>query len=153
VVRARPRSDGLVGAANRGQFTRSRRLTCRRAGPVDTTPPAHFELAACTGCRHAIDLTRGGAFDAHRFRPSSRSTVLLADVAVMMLKESDGLTTAALAKQTGADRDQVLGLLKDLESAGSVRRSGQHSGTRWHAITDEDRIQARAAELAARVRQ
>jgi hypothetical protein len=71
---------------------------------------------------------------------------------VKLLEGSDRLTTGALSKQADADRDQVLDLLKDLERADRVRRSGQRAGTRWHAITDEDRIQARAAELAARGR-
>jgi hypothetical protein len=43
----------------------------------------------------------------------------------------------------------VLVLLRELEAAGRVRRSGQRRGTRWHAITDEERIAERAAELAA----
>jgi hypothetical protein len=41
----------------------------------------------------------------------------------------------------------VLGVLRELEAAGRARRTGQRRGTRWHAVTDEDRIRARAAEL------
>jgi hypothetical protein len=37
--------------------------------------------------------------------------------------------------------------LKELEARSEVRRSGQRRGVRWHAITDEDRIRERAAEL------
>jgi hypothetical protein len=33
---------------------------------------------------------------------------------------------------------------------GGFARSGQRRSTRWHAITDEEGIQKRAAELAAR---
>jgi hypothetical protein len=84
-------------------------------------------------------------------RPNS-SSVLLADQAERLLASTDGLTTAALAKEAGANRDQVLALLRDLEKAQRVRRSGQRRATRWHAITDEDRIQERAAELEARSR-
>jgi hypothetical protein len=85
-----------------------------------------------------------------RRKPSRNTGVLLADTAERMLAESDGLTTAALADQAGANRDQVLALLRDLESARRVRRTGQRRATRWHAITDEDRIRERAAELASR---
>jgi hypothetical protein len=46
----------------------------------------------------------------------------------------------------------VLTLLRELETAGRIRRTGQRRGTRWHAITDEDRIRDRAAELARRRR-
>jgi hypothetical protein len=44
----------------------------------------------------------------------------------------------------------VLSLLRELEAAGRVRRTGQRRSTRWHAFTDEDRIRERAAQLAAR---
>ena len=70
----------------------------------------------------------------------------------LLLSENGGMTTSALAEETNGDRDQVLTLLRELESAGKIRRSGQRRGTRWHAITDEDRIRERAAELAARRR-
>jgi hypothetical protein len=89
---------------------------------------------------------------ASRRRSTPKRQVLLADRAERLLGESDGLTTAALAEQADAERDQVLALLRDLEAAGRVRRSGQRRGTRWHAFTDEDRIRERAAELEARRR-
>ena len=66
-----------------------------------------------------------------------------------LLSGNGGLTTSALAEQAGANRDQVLRLLRDLETAGRIRRTGQRRGTRWHTITDEDRIRERAAELEA----
>ncbi len=89
---------------------------------------------------------------ASRRRSTGKRQVLVADRAERLLAESDGLTTAALAEQADAERDQVLALLRDLEAAGRVRRSGQRRGTRWHAFTDEDRIKERAAELEARGR-
>jgi DNA-binding CsgD family transcriptional regulator len=66
-----------------------------------------------------------------------------------LLAGGDGLTTADVAQQAGASRDQVLTLLRDLEAAGRIRRTGQRRSTRWHLITDEDRIAQRAAELTA----
>jgi len=63
---------------------------------------------------------------------------------------ADGLSTAVIAGQGNADPAQVLALLRKLESAGQVRRSGERRGTRWHLMTDEHRIAERAAELAAR---
>jgi hypothetical protein len=57
------------------------------------------------------------------------------------------MTTAELVTQTGGDRQQLLTLLRELEAAGEVRRSGERRATRWHVITDEDRIAARVAEL------
>jgi tRNA(Ser,Leu) C12 N-acetylase TAN1 len=87
-----------------------------------------------------------------RRKPGPKRKVLLGGVLERMLADSDGLTTAAIAKQGNADRDQVLTLLKELETAGRVRRTGERRATRWYAYTDEDRIQKRAAELASRSR-
>lgn len=87
----------------------------------------------------------------HRQRARARKR-LTAETAEQLLANSDGLTTAALAERAGADRDQMLVLLRELEQARRVRRMGQRRATRWHAITDEDRIRERAAELASRSR-
>jgi hypothetical protein len=43
-------------------------------------------------------------------------------------------------------------MLRELEQAQRVRRTGQRRATRWHAVTDEDRTRERAAELASRSR-
>jgi hypothetical protein len=90
-----------------------------------------------------------------RATPTRRATVrnrkvVAAGKLERLLSEDDGLTTTALARQANADRGHVLTVLRELEGTGRVRRSGQRRGTRWHAITDEDRIQERAAELSAR---
>ena len=84
-----------------------------------------------------------------RRRTRARKPVT-ADAAEQLLTNSHGLTTTALAEQAGADRDHMLALLRELEQARRIRRTGQRRATRWHAITDEDRIRERAAELAAR---
>ncbi len=93
---------------------------------------------------------------AGRGRPRRRSTrtaeIVPAGRLEVLLSENGGLTTSALAERTNGDRDQVLTLLRELESAGRIRRSGQRRSTRWHAVTDEDRIRERAAELASRSR-
>ncbi len=68
----------------------------------------------------------------------------------LLLSESDGITTSELAEKANGDRAQVLILLRELETAGRIRRTGERRSTRWHVITDEERIQVRAAELAAR---
>ena len=88
-----------------------------------------------------------------RARGQSATNVMpAAKVDEILASSQDGMATAAIAKQGDAKPDQVLVLLRELEDAGKVRRSGQRRGTRWHTITDEDRIQARAAELAGRRR-
>jgi DprA winged helix domain len=69
-----------------------------------------------------------------------------------LLADTEGLSTAALAERANADLDQVLAWLRELELAGRVRRIGQRRATRWHAISDDERIQQRAVELAAQSR-
>jgi hypothetical protein len=64
-----------------------------------------------------------------------------------VLATSDGLTTSDVVSRTGATRIRVLSALRELERAGRIRRSGIRRGTRWHAISDEERVGARAAEL------
>jgi hypothetical protein len=69
------------------------------------------------------------------------------------LSGSEGMSTGALATATQGDPAQILALLKEQERAGEVRRTGTRAATRWHVVTDEERIAARAAELAGRSRQ
>ena len=80
-------------------------------------------------------------------RTKPKTEVLMAGKLEQMLGMADGLTTSAISQETDANRNQVRTLLRELETSGRVRRSGQRRGTRWHLITDEDRIAARAAEL------
>jgi hypothetical protein len=86
---------------------------------------------------------------ARRPRAKRSFDVVPAGKLELLLSDAGGLTTSALADRTNGDRDQVLTLLRELEAAGRVRRTGQRRGTRWHVITDEERIEQRAAELAA----
>jgi hypothetical protein len=85
-----------------------------------------------------------------RRRPNRRRQVLEPDTAERILAGGDGLSAAELARQAGADRDQVVKLLHDLEAARRARRTGEGRGTRWHAMTEEDWIRERAEELASR---
>jgi hypothetical protein len=88
-----------------------------------------------------------------RAKPGRRPEVVAAGKLESLLAEHDGITSTELAKLASGGRDQVLSLLRELETAGQVRRTGQRRGTRWHAITDEDRINARAAELEKQTKQ
>jgi hypothetical protein len=65
---------------------------------------------------------------------------LLADAA-------SGLSAGAIAQKAGAGYNRVLAQLRQLEFAGTVRRTGSRRSTLWLLITDEDRIDQRAAEL------
>ncbi len=62
---------------------------------------------------------------------------------------ADGVVSSELAAETNAPQDRVVTMLKQLETDGKVRRSGRRRATRWHLVTDEDRVAARVAELNA----
>jgi hypothetical protein len=87
-------------------------------------------------------------------RTSAKATAgfVSAEKLAAALASSGGITTAELAKATNGDSRRLLALLKKQEDAGHVRRSGERRGTRWHLITDEDRIAARAAELESQLK-
>ena len=85
-----------------------------------------------------------------RRRRSRRHRALSAENLEQLLSDNGGTTTATLAREAETTPQRVLAALRELEQAGTVRRTGQRRGTRWHLVTDEDRIEARAKELAAR---
>jgi hypothetical protein len=127
---------------------------------IESLTAARAALDAPDGARAASAppaATRAGRrSSARRARSGRRSTrpaeVVPAGRLEALLTENGGLTTSTLAERTNGNRDQVLTLLRELEAAGRIRRSGQRRSTRWHAVTDEDRIRERAAELATRSR-
>ena len=71
-------------------------------------------------------------------------------IEVLEAIQQGGDQAAVIARDLNAPVEVVRQHLRALEEAGQVRRSGQRRGTRWNSITDEDRIQERAAELASR---
>jgi hypothetical protein len=85
-----------------------------------------------------------------RARPGARKgTPVSAAALEAVLTSADGLSTAAVATHAGAHPAQVLPGLRELEADGKARRTGSTRATRWHWITDEDRVAARTAELEA----
>ena len=92
---------------------------------------------------------------AHRPRSPRRAATPSYDVVPVgkltgLLAGSEGLRTRDLAQRTNGDPALILDLLKEQEAAGNVRRSGNRAATRWHLITDDDRIVARVTELNSR---
>src|SRR6202012_3731206 len=77
------------------------------------------------------------------------SEVVPAGKLTALLDGSAGMSTSELAKATRGKPDQILALLRELEKSEQIRRTGERRGTRCHLITDEDRVAARAAEIAA----
>jgi hypothetical protein len=68
---------------------------------------------------------------------------------IALLSDSAGMSTRQLSQATNGDPGQVLALLKEQEDAGQIRRTGTRAATRWHVVSDEDRIAARVAEFQA----
>lgn len=121
---------------------------------------AESELAGSTESRERAPAPRPSerAIASRRRRPNTKrqsrskraGIVPPAGKLESLLASADGLTTTALAELTNARPDHVRTLLRELEQAGTVRRTGQRRGTRWHLVSDDQWIAARAAELAAR---
>lgn len=107
------------------------------------------QASAPSATERQVRTSRGSGTKRRAGRARRELAAVPAERLELLLSDAGGLTTTALADRANADRDRVLALLRELEAAGRVRRSGQRRATRWHAITDEDRIRQRAAELAA----
>lgn len=115
---------------------------------------ARTEIAQLDSARHA--LINGAAparipTPRRTPRKTSRTAYLVVPAGKLTaaLDGSPGMSTSELAKATNGKPAQILALLRELERANQIRRTGQRRGTRWHLITDEDRVAARAAEIAA----
>jgi DNA-binding transcriptional ArsR family regulator len=77
---------------------------------------------------------------APRKRRTGKRAAVRTESIESLLSASDGLSTSGLAEQTGTSQNQVRTLLKKLEQEGKVKRSGERRATRWHVVTDEDRV-------------
>jgi hypothetical protein len=140
-------------AARAALDTRQAATSRRRPAGVTKKATAPVNGAGSDAAQPAAGETASAREPRQRRRRRSQaraSEVVPAGRLERLLSENGGLTTSVLAERTNGDRDQILTLLRELEQAGRVRRTGQRRATRWHAITDEDRIRERAAELEAR---
>lgn len=118
---------------------------------------AKAEIAQLEGARQALlngsaPAVKPKSRRAPRKAPRTAPQVVPAGKLTALLLGSAGMSTPELAKATNGKSNQVLALLRELEKTDQVRRTGERRGTRWHLITDEDRIAARAAEIAAQSR-
>ena len=135
----RPRRNTTRAAASTdGPETDSR--VEPQARPVSKRPSERSRQARKTSPGLAKPIRR---------RKGRADEAVTAERLELLLSDNGGMTTSALAERAGGSRDQILTLLRQLEATERIRRTGQRRSTRWHAITDEERIQKRAAELAA----
>jgi DNA-binding transcriptional ArsR family regulator len=146
--RTTPASSGQSNGAAPAASRRSDNAAPAASRPSDSAAPAASRRSD-SAAPAASGRPDGSAPSrrARRTKPAKRGEVVPAGKLEALLSSGDGMSTSELAERTGGDRQQVLTLLRELEAAGQVRRSGDRRNTRWHAITDEDRIAARVAEL------
>jgi hypothetical protein len=119
-------------------------LSANGSAPATADKGARSGRAAANGSKPAARRRRTRPNTA---KAGAQAEIVPAGKLEAMLAQYDGSTTAQLAELANGKPEQVLTLLREMESAGRARRTGERRGTRWHAITDEDRVRARAAEL------
>jgi hypothetical protein len=133
--------SGQPRAARTSRATKSKTSSPKAAAVPTRRPPSSNGSASEPQAQNPTQART------QRAKSVKRPEVVPAWKLEELLGASDGLTTGTLAEQASGGRDQVLALLREMEAAGRVRRTGERRGTRWHLITDEDRVAARAAEL------
>jgi hypothetical protein len=128
------------------------------AAPVRERPPARSQRTAVAAISSTGPRPRAASTTPAQSQPGparSRTAQLDSNGAAdperlqALLGAHDGLTTTAIVQHTGANRVRILAVLRRLETDGQIRRTGVRRSTRWHVITDEDRIAQRAAQLAS----
>jgi hypothetical protein len=131
------------------------------AAPVREHRPIRRQRKATTAIRSTGGHPRSGGSTRAQSQPGpassrtgqlARSGAVEAELLHALLGERDGLTTTAIVQRTATNRVRILAVLRRLETDGQIRRTGVRRSTRWHAITDEDRIAQRAAQLASQSR-
>jgi hypothetical protein len=155
-----PRTGGQAPAITTdATATRSRRRTARRRATRSPNPP---EPATPSRTPEPVGAAQEDGSTVPRkrstrqrsapvTRPRSGGGAVGAETLARLLADtSAGLSATAIATQAGAAYSRTLKLLRELEAAGQVRRSGSRRSTVWRLITDEERIAQRAAELERR---
>ena len=132
--------DGAAG-------TRARRSPRPRKAAERVTPePARDKPARIESVPKAPKARRSPAPRARRARRPA-ATLRPADLERLLAAADTGLSASAIAEQAGARYQATLGLLRELETSGQVRREGSRRSTVWRLVSDEERIAERAAEL------
>jgi hypothetical protein len=78
--------------------------------------------------------------------------VALTPDVVVNLVTPEGVPAREIRSKVNGSDNQVLKVLKDLESEGKVKRTGQRRATKWHRVTENGRSAARTAKPARRAR-
>ncbi len=121
----------------------------KRTRAAATAAPA--TSAAATATAPAAEAKAAAPAAPRQRKPPRKpaKSVVPLEKLLKVVGDTPGMTTTAIANQTGGDQSVLLELLKESEQKGEVRRQGQRRATSWYLVTDEDRIAARAAQIAA----
>jgi hypothetical protein len=112
-------------------------------GSVESTPaPARARRS-----------TRGRATRSRTSNGRSAGKVALTPDVVVKLVTPEGVPARDIRSQVNGSDNQVLKVLKDLESEGKIKRTGQRRATKWHLVTTNGASATRAAKPARRTRQ
>lgn len=155
--RARSGPAAASSAATKPKRRRSSRSASEESATGANADAAASARAAATSERstkRAVTSRKRRARNESRpAKPNRPVEVLLAGKLEAILRDAgEGLNVVAIAKRANARATQVSDLLRELEAAGQVRRTGVGRASRWRLVTDEDRIAERVAELEARSR-
>jgi hypothetical protein len=69
--------------------------------------------------------------------------VALTPDVVVKLVTPEGVPAREIRSQVNGSDNQVLKVLKDLESEGKIKRTGQRRATKWHRVTGSDQVSTR----------
>jgi hypothetical protein len=72
---------------------------------------------------------------------------------VVKLVTPEGVPAREIRSQVSGSDNQVLKVLKDLESDGKITRTGQRRATKWHLVTSNGASATRAAKPTRKARQ
>jgi hypothetical protein len=97
--------------------------------------------------------TRGRTTRRRTSNGRSTGKVALTPDVVVGLVTPEGVPAREIRSKVNGSDNQVLKVLKDLESEGKVKRTGQRRATKWHRVTANGRSATPAAKPARRARQ
>ena len=69
---------------------------------------------------------------------------------VVKLVTPEGVPAREIRSQVNGSDNQVLKVLKDLESEGKVKRTGQRRATKWHRVTENGQQRSSRGEADRR---
>jgi predicted Rossmann fold nucleotide-binding protein DprA/Smf involved in DNA uptake len=96
---------------------------------------------------------RGRATRSRSSNGRTAGKVALTPDVVVNLVTPEGVPARDIRSKVNGSDNQVLKVLKDLESEGKIKRTGQRRATKWHRVTDNARVTASVAKPTRRARQ